>query len=652
MHKRTVKNIARLVCLLLLVQAVLAGCTEGDGTLKNGYTTKNLALHEVPEWYRDAKFGVFIHYGVYAVPAFGDEWYGHHMYIPGSVSYGGDTIYDYHLATYGGAAKFGYKDFIPAFADGLKAFQKANMADRWADLFRQAGARYVMPVGIHHDSFALYDSDIQTTYNSVNVGGVDYICELEKACRDRGLRFGVSNHFVENDWFFDDAYGEGTDLGEKNPDGTLKYGELYGDGLTKSEAHIHKWFDISMEIIDKYHPDLIYYDFDLNCEELTKYDDANRFLMLANYYNRALTTNPDGVVCCYKYDAFTEREALLDKERSSLAEIAEIPWQTDTSVGKKSWGYITNEEYRTADQFIGALADVVSKNGNLLLNVGPKADGTIPDEAKQTLLGIGAWLQQYGDAIYATRPWTICGEGPTVATDDNFTYAPGDIRFTTGKAGDKLYVISLAGTGDTLTVQTLKTGNWNTDTVAAVSLVNGTERTALDWRQTDGGLVVTVPASAEPYALEVTFTDGVIPTVTVQPPERKANEPVDASIFDDSDGSVRAEPTADTAYPGSSLGYVNAGDWVLYKNVDFGDGVTKLLLRAGADNKRFRVYIDKRKKKTVIAEGVVNTGGYDNYETLTVDVDGVTGVHDVYIEFTDDAINLNWFVFANELYGQ
>lgn len=650
--KKTIKYLSLLLCIVMIIQLTFAGCSaKEEMNLDNGYNTENLSLYEVPEWFRDAKFGIFIHYGVYSVPAYGDEWYGHHMYIPDSISYGGDNIYNHHLETYGSALEFGYKDFIPEFAKELEKFKSNNMAEQWAELFEQAGAKYVMPVGIHHDSFALYNSDVQTTYNSVTQADFDYIGALKKACKDKDIKFGISNHFVENDWFFDDAYGEGTDLGEKNEDGSLVYGELYGDGETKSDAHIHKWFDISMEIISKYNPDMIYYDFDLGNEELNKYDDANRYLMLANYYNQALENNPDGVVCCYKHEAFTQEQAVLDKERSSLGEIAEIPWQTDTSVGKKSWGYITNEEYRTADQFIGALVDIVSKNGNLLLNVGPKADGTIPDEAKQTLLTIGKWLSKYGDAIYATRPWTICGEGPTTATDDSFTYQAGDIRFTKSKENDKLYITSLAGiSGDTLTVNSLKSENWDTSTIDKISLINADERTELKWTQTENGLEINVPASDEPFAVEVTFKDNTIPDVEVQnePVERKANEMIDASIFDESKGAVKAEPTADSEYQGNSLGYVASGDYVLYKDVDFGEGVTKMLLRAGADNKNYRVYIDKMKKKNLIAQGNISTGGYNNYETLSFDIKNISGVHDVYIEFVDDSINLNWFAFADD----
>ncbi len=494
------KEILVLVLVVVLVMGLCIGCVKKFGN-KNGivksistggvFEVDNLDTYTVPEWFRDAKFGIFIHYGVYSVPAYGDEWYGHWMYMENTSAYGGSNIYDYHQTTYGGASSFGYKDFIPAFNQNLMSYKQNNMAESWAELFNQAGAKYVMPVGIHHDSFALYDSDVQKTYNSVTQAGVDYVGDLQKACKNYGMKFGISNHFVENDWFFDDSHASGTDLALKNPDGSLVYGELYGDGKSKSKEHIYKWYDISMEIIKKYSPDIIYYDFDLNNEALNKYADANRYLMLAEYYNHGLEHNPDGVVCCNKYDAFTQQQAVLDKERSALASINAIPWQTDTSIGKKSWGYTTDEVYRKGEDFIGLLVDVVSKNGNLLLNVGPKADGTIPDEAREALLTIGKWLSTYGDAIYSTRPWIVAGEGPTNVTTDEFSYTSEDIRFTCSKDYSTLYATALgAPTSDKLTIKTLAKGKFNASRVKNISLVDGSDRHELSWEQTENGLVV------------------------------------------------------------------------------------------------------------------------------------------------------------------
>ena len=461
--------------------------------------------YEVPEWYRDAKFGIFIHYGVYSVPAYGDEWYGHWMYIPEEKSYGGDTIYDYHMKTYGGPDKVGYKDFIPDFLKGISTWQKNNGANQWAQLFEEAGAKYVVPVGIHHDSYALYDSDIQTTYNSVNGAGVDYIGELKEALKKRDIKLGISNHFVENDWFFDETKAVGGDLTDP------QYSELYGTGGSKTKEHIEKWYAISMEIINKYHPDLIYYDFDLQDKELNMYEDANRYLMLQNYYKLSKKWEGcEGVVCNYKHDAFTPETAVLDKEREALNAINPIPWQTDTSVGAKSWGYITNEEYRSGEEFITALIDIVSKNGNLLLNVGPKADGTIPEQAEEILRTIGNWLNTYGDAIYATRPWEVYGEGETENSGDSYQYTGSDIRFTKSKDDKKLYISAL-GTPENgkITVKTLNKRSWDASFVDEINLLNGKERTELEWKQTDDALEISIPKGIEgACSVEVKFKKG------------------------------------------------------------------------------------------------------------------------------------------------
>ncbi len=535
MKKRGISVLLSATLLLSCLQ--FTGCTKNDNaggsstmtntptaTITNtqlptiNYTTENLYEHPMPEWFRDAKFGIFIHYGIYSVPAFGDEWYGHWMYMKNTKAYGGSDIYSYHLNTYGGSKVFGYKDFIPEFAEALKKYKATNMAEEWAKLFHEAGAQYVMPVGIHHDSFALYDSGVQTTYNSVTQADMDYIGDLQKAVDKYGMKFGISNHFAENDWFFDDAYAVGTDLSERNEDGTLKYGELYGDGKSKSEAHVRKWYEISMEIIDKYHPDMIYYDFDLGQNPFARYDDANRYLMLKNYYEQAQRYNPEGVVCCNKYGAFTESEALLEKERSSLNSINPTAWQTDTSIGLKSWGYTTDEVYRSGSEFIGALVDIVSKNGNLLLNVGPMPDGTIPEEARTALVTIGKWLSTYGDAIYATRPWLTAGEGATSNTGDSFVYRPTDIRFTRSKDNTVLYATALARpTGDTMRIRTLARGLWDASTIKSVSLINGKERIPLVFMQTEDALEISLgdnkPDTA--YSIEITFTDDQIPPIAL-----------------------------------------------------------------------------------------------------------------------------------------
>ena len=404
--------------------------------MKERFDENNLKNYVVPEWFEDAKFGIFIHYGVYSEPGFGDEWYGHWMYLRETKSWGGDDIYEYHRKTYGGVEKFGYKDFIPKFIEDIRKYRDYGMAEQWAELFKQAGAKYVMPVGIHHDSFALYDSDVQSEYNSVKQAGIDYCGLLKDACNNQGLHFGISNHFAENRWFFDKVLAAGTDITDP------AYRQLYGFGLTEEE-HVKKWYDISMEIIGKYHPELIYYDFDLQKPEYVPYKRK----MLANYYNMEQDSEElNGVICCYKYGAFEDGEAILDVERGALQGIREMHWQTDTSVGTKSWGYTKNEVFGSPHRYLCELVDTVSKNGNMLLNIGPMPDGTIPEKAREILLKIGKWLQVNGEAIYATRPWKVYGEGPNVnGAKGEFSgevlYDANDIRYTRSK--DHKYVYGI-----------------------------------------------------------------------------------------------------------------------------------------------------------------------------------------------------------------
>lgn len=601
------------------------------------YTTDNLDEYRTPEWWRDAKFGIFIHYGAYSVPAYGDEWYGHWMYMKGTSAYGGSDIYSYHKKTYGGADKFGYKDFIPDFVDALKKGKENNMAETWAQLFYDAGAKYVMPVGIHHDSLALYASDVQTTYNTVNLAGIDYIGDLQKAVKAKGLKFGISNHFAENDWFFDDASGVGTDMADK------AYSELYGTGGSKTESHIRKWYSISMEIIEKYHPDIIYYDFDLGNAAFNRYDDASRYLMLANYYNMAQTWDGnEGVVCNYKYGAFTQSEAVLNSERSVLAEINPTPWQTDTSVGSKSWCYTTDEVYRTSRDFIGALIDIVSKNGNLLLNVGPKADGTIPDEVKTTLLEIGEWLGTYGDAIYATRPWLVYGEGPTQNSGDNYTYTNKDIRFTRSKDCTKLYVSALAAPRNgEMSVVTLKEGAWDASRIDKIRLLQGDKRIELDWTQTEKALKITLPTDitiAGAYSVEITFKDGgTIPALAMD-----ADDVVQAYNYEDAAGLGLSVATEDGT---NTIVSLKDGAYAKYL-LNFEESDTSFIASvSGKSEGTITVYRDSPDGEAMLTINVEKAG--EGYRYVTGLTEGLDGVHSIYIRF-QGSIELNWFKFTSE----
>ena len=421
----------------------------------------SLKHYQVPKWYQDAKFGIFIHWGLYSVPAFDNEWYPRNMYLQGHKDF------EHHVATYGPQAKFGYKDFIPQF--------KAEKFDAraWADLFRKAGAKYVVPVAEHHDGFAMYDSGLND-WSAAKMGPKrDVVGELATAVRANGLHFGASSHRAEHYFFMNG--GREFDSDVRDP----KYASFYGPahaGVTDKDGqkwaahpdavYLDDWLARTTEIVTKYHPEVVWFDWWINTKEFEPY--LKRFA--AFYYNDA-AKNKYTAAINYKYTAYPEGTAVLDIERGLLDSSRSFLWQTDTSVSIKSWGYIKGDTFRSPESLIQQLIDIVSKNGCLLLNVGPKPDGTIPEEAQRLLLDMGRWLKVNGEAIYGTRPWTVSGEGPTKVQGGSFHdtetkgYSAQDIRFTT--KGDVLYAIALGWPdGGDLTIKSLGEGAPNAPTTA------------------------------------------------------------------------------------------------------------------------------------------------------------------------------------------
>jgi alpha-L-fucosidase len=362
----------------------------------------SLETSSIPTWYQDAKFGIFIHWGVYAVPAFGNEWYPRNMYQPESPEF------KHHVERYGPQDKFGYKDFIPLFK--AREFD----ATAWARLFKKSGARFVVPVAEHHDGFQMYNSAL-SKWNAAKMGPKkDIVGLLAKAIRKEGLVLGLSSHRIEHFWFFNGGRRCASDVLDP------KFADLYGpaslDHTPPTTPFMEDWLARCCELVDKYQPQLFWFDWWIEQPVMKPF--LRQFA--AYYYNRAAQWG-QGVAINYKNDAYTPRSAVLDLERGQLADIRPLFWQNDTSVAKNSWGYTEGNDYKTAASLIGDLVDVVSKNGALLLNIGPRADGTIPREDQDLLLEIGKWLSVNGDAIYGTRPWKVFGEGPTQVTEGAFT---------------------------------------------------------------------------------------------------------------------------------------------------------------------------------------------------------------------------------------
>lgn len=467
------------------------GCSDKTGNqIPQGPFTADwasLSRHDVEaDWFMDAKLGIYFHWGVYSVPAFSSEWYPRHMYNTNRKEY------QHHIETYGQPTEFGYPDFVPMFTA-----ENFNAAD-WADLFVKAGARFAGPVAEHHDGWAMWDSDV-TPWNVADKGPKrDITGEMAKALRARGLRFMTSFHHARNNLWEDPNRDEQwtghysfvkTNYPEllEDPERAILYGYM------PREKFLDMWKGKLIEVIDKYQPDLMWFDSWLN-----EIPDTVKTDYLAYYFNRAHQWGKE-VVVTFKQEDLPQDVGVLDLEKGRMGELTKFPWLTDDTISKGSWCYTEDLAIKPTSIVLHGLIDIVSKNGVLLLNISPKADGTIPDNQRQVLLEMGDWLKKYGEAIYETRPWTTYGEGPTKLEAGRFGgfrdaggYTPEDIRYT--QKGNVIYAILLGwpGSGASVTLQSFAKENLNADlTVANVTML-GSEG-EIRWEQSEGGLTFTTP---------------------------------------------------------------------------------------------------------------------------------------------------------------
>jgi alpha-L-fucosidase len=436
---------------------------------------ESLKKYSTPDWFRDAKFGIFIHWGAYSVPAFGSEWYPREMYQKDSKEF------KHHIATYGMQDTFGYKNFIPLF----KA-EKFN-ADQWATLFKKAGAKYVVPVAEHHDGFAMYKTAL-SRWNAAEMGPHrDVIGELSEAVRKEGLIFGLSSHRIEHWWFMNGGRRFNSDV--NNPAFADFYLPAREESETMSPEYMNDWVLRCTELVNKYQPQLFWFDWWIEQPSM----DAYKKSFAAYYYNKGLEWNK-GVVINYKNNAFPEGTAVLDLERGKLGAIRPMAWQTDDAIGNKSWGYTRDNDFKSLTYLVTNLVDIVSKNGNLLLNIGPRSDGTITEEETNLLLGIGKWLDINGESIYGTRPWKVYGEGPTESASGSFAdqkkpFTAEDIRFTT--KNEKLYAIILGIPKQETRIKSLSLDSNNVK-VESIELLGSNEK--ISWAQRKDALII--PASS------------------------------------------------------------------------------------------------------------------------------------------------------------
>jgi alpha-L-fucosidase len=497
--------------------------------------------YKCPEWFRDAKFGIWAHWTAQCVPEQGD-WYARQMYIQGHPQY------NHHLSTYGHPTKFGFMEI-------------ANLwkADKWEPekliaLYKHAGAKYFFGLANHHDNFDAYDSK-HHAWNSVNVGPKkDIVGTWARIVREHGLRFGVSNHSAHAWHWFQTAYDydpEGPLAGHRydaftltKADGKGKWWEgldpqeLYAgrslvmpDGITtiaeanrwhndndrvwnetppaQNPAFVERWFLRCKDLIDKYRPDVLYFD---NTELPLGQAGLD---IAAHYYNSSLKWHGklDGVLNVKKITDAHRAGLVEDIERGVATGIRSDPWQTDTCIG--SWHYerarYERHTYKTTLQVVQMLVDIVSKNGNLMLSVPVRGDGTIDEDEVAFLEGLAKWMQINSEAIFSTRPWEIYGEGPSVSgpvaagqfggARDVRSYTAQDIRFT--KRGDTLYAFLMAWPGPNVSITSLASGKVAGAIQKVELLGHGAN---LEFKQDADALKVALPAEKPgdlPCALKI-----------------------------------------------------------------------------------------------------------------------------------------------------
>ena len=404
-------------------------------------TRRSLSKYEIPEWFRDAKFGIWAHWGPQSAIEDGD-WYARNMYMEGSPQY------NYHVQTYGHPSKFGYKDTIPAWKG--EAFDPSSLIQ----LYKKAGAKYFVSMGVHHDNFDMWNSKHQR-WNAVNMGPrKDIVGMWRKAASDHGLRFGVTDHlWITYKWF---STSHGCD--KKGPYAGIPYDgmnpqcfDLYVDSddvysdLEWNESNIPEWWKRHWymrikDLVDQYQPDLLYTDGALPFEDYG-------LSLVAHHYNLSAIRHAGRTEAVYNSKRLRDAEegiCVLDRERSVVDKIWPTAWQTDTCIGE--WHYKRGTEYKTPKMIIDMLVDIVSRNGNLLLNFPLPASGKLDLDEMTILAEITKWMAVNGSAIHGTRPWKIFGEGPGTAASAQSTefneskrkdLTAADVRFTT--QGDTLY---------------------------------------------------------------------------------------------------------------------------------------------------------------------------------------------------------------------
>jgi len=483
------KKITLFVIIITVIVFFSTSCQKSNNT--DNSTMKNfqpnwesLKKSTIPQWLRDGKFGIYTHWGVYSVHGMGPNgtWYSNAVY-------GNENGWQrkHFEENYGPLSEIGYKDLIPLFT--AENFD----AEEWADLFKKSGAKFAGPVAEHHDGFAMWDTEY-SDWNASTMGPKrDIVGELEKAIKANDMKFVTAFHHAAS-WFFFPVWDKRYDC--SNPEFSGLYGPIHEQDAEPNKVFLDEWYGKIIEVIDKYDPDFLWFDFAL---DIIREDYIKEFLTY--YYNKALKSQKE-VVVSYKHHDLVPGVGIRDLELGQEAELTFHEWITDTSVDDQgAWSYVKAAGFKSVNRLIDNLIDRVSKNGYLLLNVGPKPDGSIPEEAKNILLGIGNWLEINGEAIYETSAWTFSGEGEIglnpeddeMFNEKDLVYTHEDIRFTV--KADTLYAILLDWPGDMAKIKSLAghmgfNGLYENE-IKEISMLGDDK--ALEWELNEEALLIRTP---------------------------------------------------------------------------------------------------------------------------------------------------------------
>ncbi len=492
-RRDVIRSLAASVPMLALADNRPPGLEMEQGPFQG--TRESLTKYEIPEWFRDAKFGIWAHWGPQSAIEDGD-WYARNMYIQGSAQY------NYHVETYGHPSKFGYKDTIPSWR--AEKFDPAGLMQ----LYKRAGAKYFVSMGVHHDNFDLWNSRYQR-WNAVKMGPHKDIVGLwRSAALHEGLKFGVSEHLWITYKWFSVSHGHdesGRYAGVPYDGADPRYSELYVDSdqvwshdLDWNESGIpewwkQRWYLRIKDLVDNYQPDLLYTDGALPFEDYG-------LSLVAHHYNLNAKRNGGKTQAIYtskRREDAAQGACVLDVERGVVDKIWPTAWQTDTCIG--NWHYKRGVQYKTPKMVIDMLVDIVSRNGNLLLNFPLPASGALDLEELNVLSGITEWMNINSEAIYATRPWKIFGQGPgTDASAQNSAFneskrkdlTAADVRFTTKNGALYVFVMGWPEYKALIPPLAMNT-ELRVGKIQNVEMLGSSGK--LDWSQDETGLSVVMP---------------------------------------------------------------------------------------------------------------------------------------------------------------